>query len=241
MPKYRDNPLIIPFSLLCPGISQNTKHHHLSLYKGQVWREKSYLELCNHNMIDIVYDKSSFYDQSVELMQQNGKLFVPPLPGNGFINDQTRIPYDSEILQSFSELTHITHITFHPYAHEYSEYSVLDYVTYQIDVSPLTCENDKHPVQCVVPYRYIPWYIWTKEGFKIKDNHLKANQATKIMNNLYPFKPTVQLNLLLNLLLNRLDLLVPFLSYFAASLGYLGLLLNQYFEPYPSFHHKDLA
>ena len=37
-------------------------------------------------------------------------------------------------------------------------------------------------MQCVVPYRYIPWYIWTKEGFKLKDNHLKANQAT-IMNN----------------------------------------------------------
>ena len=130
-------------------------------------------------MIDIVYDESSFFLQSVELMQQNGKLFVPPLPGDGFINDQTRIPYDSEILQSFSELTHITHITFHP-----TMSHVLDYVTYQIDVSPLTCENDNHHVQCVVPYRYIPWYIWTKEGFKIKDNHLKANQETKIMNQL---------------------------------------------------------
>ena len=90
VPRYRENPFIVKLSMLCPGKSQK---HQLTLYKGQVWREKSYLELCNHNMIDIVYDKSSFYDQSVELMQQNGKLFVPPLPGDGFINDQTRIPY----------------------------------------------------------------------------------------------------------------------------------------------------
>ena len=51
VPQYRDNSLIIPFSMMCPGISQNIKHHNLTAYNGRVWREKSYLELCNQNTL----------------------------------------------------------------------------------------------------------------------------------------------------------------------------------------------
>ena len=57
MPRYRENRLIRPFSMLCPGISQNTKHHHLTLYKGQVWRSKSYLNLCDDNILKIAYHR----------------------------------------------------------------------------------------------------------------------------------------------------------------------------------------
>ena len=106
--RYRENPLIVKFSLLCPGISQNTKHHQLTLYKGQVWREKSYLDLCNHNVLNIIYD----WSVSGWPIEQNGDLYVPPVPGYGFIYDFSQIPWDSEMLQSFAELTNITNITY---------------------------------------------------------------------------------------------------------------------------------
>ena len=102
---------MIPFSMLCPGISQNTKHHHLNLYKGQVWGEKSYAELCDNNVLNVLYSSRSM--RSEDIIEQNDELYVPPVPGIGFINDDfTQIPWNSEILQSFAELTHITHISF---------------------------------------------------------------------------------------------------------------------------------
>ena len=158
MPRYRENPLIIPFSMLCPGISQNTKLHHLTLYKGQVWGEKSYLELCNHNVLNIVFDLPW------ESFEKNGDLYVPPVPGIGFINDDSLIPWDSEILQSFADLTNITNITFQSF--DLYEDSLEDF-TYQIVVGSYTCDPYHHN-QCVPPYTYYPWYIWTKEGFKIR-------------------------------------------------------------------------
>ena len=167
MPRYRENPLIIPFSMLCPGISQNTKLHHLTLYKGQVWGEKSYLELCNHNVLNIVFDPiGSLYSE--DIMEQNGELYVPPVPGEGFIRDKTMIPWDSEILQSFAELTNITNITFQSF--DMYEDSLQD-VTYQIQVGSWMCDGVKHDDQCVPPYKYYPLYIWTKEGFKIRINY----------------------------------------------------------------------
>ena len=164
MPRYRENPLITPFSMLCPGISQNTKHHHLTLYKGQIWREESYLELCNHNVLNIVYGLPN------DIIEENGELYVPPVPGHGFISDSTQIPWDSEILQSFAELTNITNITFHSF--DTYEDSVED-VTYQILVGSWVCYDLYHTEQCVPPYRYFPWYIWTKEGLKIQIKNIR--------------------------------------------------------------------
>ena len=166
MSKYRENPLITPFSMLCPGISQNTQHHHLTLYKGQVWGEKSYLELCNHNVLNIVYDWSANANSAKYPIEQNGKLYVPTVPGRRFLNDATNIPWDSEILQSFSELTNITNITFHSY--DIYEDSLVG-VTWQLEVGNYICVDlDGNHEQCVSPHSYIPWYIWTKEGFKIQ-------------------------------------------------------------------------
>ena len=171
MPRYRENPLITPFSMLCPGISQNTKHHHLTLYKGQVWGEKSYLELCNHNILNIVYDgninygyQEVIYYGEIFYIHQNGELYVPPAPGYGFINDRTQIPWDSEILQSFAWLTDITNINFYYFSQEDA--------TYQIRVIlDVKCELEgmrSHHEQCTPAYGYFPWYIWTKEGLKIQ-------------------------------------------------------------------------
>ena len=113
VPRYRENPLIIKSSMLCPGISQNSKHHHLTLYKGQVWREKPYLELCDHNVLNVVYSWTANGGSDRWPMEENGELSVPPVPGKPFREGESQIAWDSEILQSFTELTNITNITFH--------------------------------------------------------------------------------------------------------------------------------
>ena len=158
MPRYRENPLIMKSSMLCPGISQNFKHHHLTLYKGQVLGEKSFLELCNQNILSIAFDATNRYQEKTT---ENGELYVPPVPrSKGFIRESTKIPWDSEILQSFAELTHISHITLHP-----SKDAYLKDITYQIRVGSLKCFVS-HFDQCI-HHSYVPIYIWTKEGFKI--------------------------------------------------------------------------
>ena len=153
--------------MLCPGISQNTKLHHLTLYKGQVWEEKSYTELCNQNVLNIVYDDSANYDSDKWPIEQNGELYVPPVPSErGFIRDMTQIAWDSEILESFAELTNITNITFH-YYDQYED--SLENVTWQVEVGSYVCVNlNGNHEKCLPPQSHIPWYIWTKEGFKIQ-------------------------------------------------------------------------
>ena len=149
--------------MLCPGISQNTKHHQLTLYKGQVWGEKSYLELCNLNILNIMYSQSANWDSDSFPIEQNGELYVPPVPGLKFFIDNSQIPWDSEMLQSFAELTNITNMTFHFF--DNYEDSLKD-VTYQIIVGSFVC-RPPHYEQCVPRHSYVPFYIWTKEGLKI--------------------------------------------------------------------------
>ena len=166
MPIYRESPLIIKFSMLCPGISQNTKHHHLTLYKGQVWEEKPYPELCNHNVLDILYGWTANYNIYKWPIEQNGELYVPPVPSEeGFVRGNSAVAWDSEILESFAELTDITDITFHFY--DTSEDS-LEGVTWQVELGIFQCVNlDGNHEKCPPPTLHYPWYIWTKEGFQI--------------------------------------------------------------------------
>ena len=98
-------------------------------------------------------------------MEKNGELSVPPVPGRGFREGRTAIAWDSEILQSFTELTNITNIT-SQYFNNYED-SLEDF-TYQIVVGSYRCGNVGHHHQCVPPHNYYPWYIWTKEGLKLK-------------------------------------------------------------------------
>ena len=97
---------------------------------------------------------------------QNGELYVPPTPGQGFKDDLTQIPSDSEILQSFAELNHFTRIT--TYTHHDETY--LQPATYQVMIG-----NNKFPDlldynsnQLVSPKIYNVWYFWTKEGCNIQ-------------------------------------------------------------------------
>ena len=143
--------------MLCPGISQNTKLHHLTLYKGQIWREKSYSSLCNHNVI--LYN---YLDNDEYFIDNDGDLNVPPMPGFGFTQDKSRIPWDSEILQSFAEMTNSTDIIVRsPDSYDKKP---------QIQVGSSLCikYKSKHFLQCVPASAYAPKYIWTKEGFKIQ-------------------------------------------------------------------------
>ena len=162
VPRYRENSLLMPFSMLCHGISQNSKHHHLILYNGQVWKEKSYLELCNHNFVNIVYRQNALLPGDV--LEQSGQLNVPPVPGYGFKNDMALIPWDSEILQSFADLANITYITFQQF--DYTG----NYFGYQIIVGSHLCDILMlfHNELCLPPQSYRPWYILTKVGLKNK-------------------------------------------------------------------------
>ena len=132
--------------------------------KGHV-RGKSYHKICDNNIINILYEPITLYAE--DKIEENGELYVPPTPGRIFTNDRETLAWDSEILQSFTELTHITNITFHSY--DFYEDS-LDDVTWQVEVGSFTCVNLNDHEQCVSPYKYYPWYIWTKEGGKIQLN-----------------------------------------------------------------------
>ena len=152
--------------MLCPGISQNTELHHLTLYKGQVWEEKPYPELCNRNALNILYTYSANWDSYKYPLEQNGELYVPPLSQNGLSLEMSQIPWDSEILQSFAQLTDITSISFHYYYFSQTRDS-MDGVAWQLDIGSYYCVNlyGNHE-KCLHPSKHYPWYIWTKEGFK---------------------------------------------------------------------------
>ena len=194
VPRYRKNPLVTSFSMLCPGISKNSKAYQLNLFKGQVWEEKSYAELCGNNILNVVYNQRAMLTEDIMNKNfqvssfKNGKLNVPPTPGIGFIRDDfTQIPWNSEILQSFSELTHSTDITVSYYAYDGNSWQFIQSsFTAEIHVGSFTCKfwdemgpicgcdsqgcfpcsrPDKH--QCVNPHSHKSMYIWTKERFKI--------------------------------------------------------------------------
>ena len=148
------------------------------------------MELCDNNILNVMYSPRAMWTE--DIMEQNGKLYVPPVPGVGFINDDfTQIPWNSEILQSFAELTHISHITFFYFAPVLN--FDIDDITYEINIGSFKCEfGDKyqelcgcddersidkdtcfkcetaHKLHCVTPHSHKTWYIWTKEGFKIQ-------------------------------------------------------------------------
>ena len=194
VPKYRENSLITPFSMLCAGISQNFDHHQLTLYKGQVWGGKSYSELCDNNILSIVYhpDTIDFFEidgigdgdgimgrnaLNRDKMEQDGELYVPPVPGKAFtdvrgngllIRDRyTQLPWESEILQSFAGLTKVTYITLQKWDSQRDQ--SLEGVEYQIKVGNWRCtDKTAHHEQCASLKQYNAWYIWTKESFKIQ-------------------------------------------------------------------------
>ena len=98
-------------------------------------------------------------------LEKSNELHVPPLPGHWFIVDHTQIPWESEILQSFAELTKITFIMittmddFGRRTHEESWQVLVG--SYQYN------SHEGSHEQGLSPTRYYPWYIWTKAGFKI--------------------------------------------------------------------------
>ena len=164
---------MVPFSMFCPGISQNKKQHHLTLYKGQVWRSKVYQDLCDDNILYILglgLEWTNRYDPiNGDWIQTeyNGYLYVPPLPSiYGFNRDKTMIPWHGEILQSFFELTRITHLTFKSLAlHPDKIYDKTIQIRIGNQFYPYTLY---HYDLFLPPNAYYPQYIWTKEGFKIQ-------------------------------------------------------------------------
>ena len=158
MPRYQGNPLITEFSMLCPGISQNSKHHHLTSYKGHVWRENSYLEICNHNILNITHDVSSNFQSSY---MNNGQLILPPSHiwyWYGHFEDRfLNGVYDMEILDSFSQVTHSTFIIWQTVSS--LDLDGLDWnelpnsEIYHLAIGGLVCVS-RIANQCVPPHSY---------------------------------------------------------------------------------------
>ena len=71
--------------------------------------------------------------------------------------------YDSEMLDSFMQLTKTTNITF-----QYFDPEIMYEMdmTYQIHVGQTLCATEVHISRCAPPVAYMPFFIWTKEGFK---------------------------------------------------------------------------
>ena len=116
--------------MLCPGISHSSKHNHLTFFNGQVLGKKSYLELCNNNVLNIIACGGTL-DMDVGdswLIEENG----------GVSNDASKIPSDREILQSFAWLTNITTMTFH------RDLSKMATITYQLLFGSSVCELFEH-------------------------------------------------------------------------------------------------
>ena len=173
MPRYRENNLMVPFSMFCPGISQNKKHHHLTLYQGQVWRSKVYQDLCDDNILYISgLDRkwtSRFDPINGDWIQTeyNGYLYVPPLPSiYRFKRDETMIPWHGEILQSFFELTRITHLAFQSLSLFKRNITIDERKTYQMTIGNHIMPYTFHHELFMPPNTYKPEYIWTKEGFQ---------------------------------------------------------------------------
>ena len=163
VPRYIENPLIIKSSMLCPGISQITKRHHLTLYKGQVWRKKPYLELCDHNVFSVAYDP--YWEEETAI---NGELnFDPYAVQWGFFLDWPRLPDYSEMIHSFAEMTNITSIIFHPFDGALESLDA-NGVDYHIVATANMCDRlVLHKEWCTPHHTYFPLYSFTKEGLKI--------------------------------------------------------------------------
>ena len=171
IPRYRENPLIIPFRMFCAGVSQIAKHHHLTLYKGQVWRTKSYFDLCNNNILHIAFD--TFYDKNADMVElNNGQLYVPQSPWWGFLEGRTSIPHNGEIFRSLLDFCHITHFTF---KYVPMKANPNFYEDFDLLIGPLQCNdfvmNQRsdshlgHSINCLPPHSYNAWYLFTKGAF----------------------------------------------------------------------------
>ena len=142
------------------------KYHHLTLYRGQVWGSKTYHDLCNNNVLYVLSESNDVglrSQNNIEKIEENGQLYVSPVPGWGFIHKASMIPWHSEILQSFAELTNSAqNMLFTTTTTDRTQVSIKvgQLIKYLNDL-------DYHDLQSLPPNNYFREYIWTKEGFKL--------------------------------------------------------------------------
>ena len=136
--------------MVCAGKSQNSKHHHLNLYKGQVWSEKSYFELCNRNILSVEYYDSANFPREY---MHNGELSIPQeifwwMYAATDIGDLMRVTtWDIELLDSFAQLTNITFFEFEP------PESSTQLKTYHLGIGSTLCFGYLY-TKCVPPHSY---------------------------------------------------------------------------------------
>ena len=114
MPKYKkysskgsEPTTLINFNMVCYGISQNTQKHQLQSYRDAIIG-KPYYELCDNLASKLIYEPYGLY-RFDQMVFKNGKMHVPYSPVPRYLK-LTQISLDSEIVQSFMELSNITHM-----------------------------------------------------------------------------------------------------------------------------------
>ena len=118
---------------------------------------------------------------------RNGTLYIPTYK-NGFATDKSQIPYDTEILQSFFELTNTTNYTIKTWGEGVDGF-MKDGKKTQLCVAPWECFPFLS-AYCPPAIRYQAFYIWTKEGFDIQ---IKSLIFKLILFPLFPyFEPSPQ-------------------------------------------------
>ena len=149
------------------------KHHHLTLYKGQVWGSETYHDLCQNNILYVtsheVVEGLGLRGQSNEKIEQNNQLYVSHVPGWGFSHDASMTVMHSEILQSFAELTNSAdnmYLTDH-YTNNHKVSIYVGQFKFMFNGQLQMLDQLYHEMQSLPPNLYFREYIWTKEGFKL--------------------------------------------------------------------------
>ena len=93
--------------MVCHGLSQNTKNYQLNSYRDVIMG-KPYSEICDNLAVKIIYDAWSIYRVD-QIVFKNGRMDLPYTPFKKFLT-LNQISFDSEMVQTFVEHCHISHV-----------------------------------------------------------------------------------------------------------------------------------
>ena len=105
--KGREPTPLIAFSMVCHGLSQNTKNHQLNSYRNVILG-KPYSEVCDNIVVKMIYEPYALLRLD-RLKFKNGRMDVPETPVSKYLS-LNQISLNSEVVQTFLEHNHISHV-----------------------------------------------------------------------------------------------------------------------------------
>ena len=98
---------MITFNMVCHGLSQNTKNYQLNSYRDGIVG-KPYSEICDNIAIKMIFEPWALYRDDKAVWKED-RMDVPYTPDRHYLN-MNQISLDSEIVQTFVEHCHISHV-----------------------------------------------------------------------------------------------------------------------------------